>query len=124
MTTKYTEDHEWARQDGDLIVVGITDYAQNELGDIVFVELPEVEQELSLGTEAAVIESVKAAGEVKSPVSGVVAEINSALEDEPEKVNDSPEGDGWFYKVKPSGNTDFDQLMDAEAYADFLESLS
>jgi glycine cleavage system H protein len=107
MATKYTDYHEWAREEGDIVVVGITDYAQEQLGEVVFVEPPEVDRELAKGEDAAVVESVKAAGEVKSPVSGVVTEINESLADEPEKINDDPDGDGWIYKIKPSDGAEF-----------------
>ena len=124
MATKYTEYHEWAREEGDLVVVGITDYAQEQLGEVVYVEPPEVDRELTKGEDAAVVESVKAAGEVKSPLSGVVTEINESLTDEPEKINDDPDGDGWIYKIKPSNDTDFASLMDDDAYNALLESLA
>ena len=124
MATKYTDDHEWAREEGDLVVVGITDYAQEQLGEVVFVEPPDVDRELTKGEDAAVVESVKAAGEVKSPLSGVVTEINESLTDEPEKINDDPDGDGWIYKIKPSNDTDFASLMDDDAYNALLESLA
>ncbi|MDD9855063.1 MAG: glycine cleavage system protein GcvH, partial [Gammaproteobacteria bacterium] len=97
---KYTEDHEWARAEGDAYRVGITDYAQQQLGDIVYVELPAVGDEVTAGAEAAVVESVKAAGDVKSPLTGVVTEVNAALADAPETVNDDPEGGGWFYQMR------------------------
>ena len=124
MTTKYTEDHEWARQEGDLLVVGITDYAQEQLGEVVFVELPDIDRSLDQREEAAVIESVKAAGEIKSPVGGTVVEVNEALNDNPEKINEDPSGDGWVYKLKPSDNSGFDNLMDDAAYKALVESLS
>ena len=124
MATKYTDDHEWAREEGGLVVVGITNYAQEQLGEVVFVEPPDVDRELTKGEDAAVVESVKAAGEVKSPLSGVVVEINESLADEPEKINDDPDGDGWIYKIKPSNDTDFASLMDDDAYNALLESLA
>jgi glycine cleavage system H protein len=124
MATKYTDYHEWAREEGDIVVVGITDYAQEQLGEVVFVEPPEVDRELAKGEDAAVVESVKAAGEVKSPVSGVVTEINESLADEPEKINDDPDGDGWIYKIKPSDGAEFASLMDDDAYKALLESLA
>ena len=123
MTTRYTRDHEWVRLDGDLAVVGITDYAQAQLGDVVFVELPEAGKTLRKGENAAVVESVKAASEVYAPVSGEVAEVNAALADEPGKVNAGPEGDGWFLKLKGVSRAEFDGLMDAAAYKAFLETL-
>ncbi len=122
--TKFTEDHEWATLEGDTVTVGITNFAQEQLGDIVYVETPDVGREIDKGEECAVVESVKAAGDVKSPVSGEVTDINEALEDTPETVNASPEGDGWFYKLKLSDASEFDDLMDAAAYAEFVESVS
>ena len=124
MTTKYTEDHEWARQEGDMLVVGITDYAQEQLGEVVFVELPDIDRSLDQSEEAAVIESVKAAGEIKSPVGGTVVEVNEELNDNPEKINEDPVGDGWVYKIKPADNSEFDSLMDDAAYNALIESLS
>ena len=124
MTTKYTDDHEWARQEGDLIVVGITDFAQGQLGEIVFVELPEVDGEVEKGEEAAVIESVKAAGEVKSPISGTVAAVNEELADAPEKINDEPTEGGWIFKLNPSDPGQLDDLMDDGAYQSLVESLT
>lgn len=124
MTTKFTDDHEWARQDGDLITIGITSFAQEQLGEVVFVELPDVDRELSKGEEAAVVESVKAAGEVKSPISGLVVEVNDELTDSPEKINDDPTGGGWIFKVKPANNDEFSSLMDDDAYHSLVESLA
>ena len=124
MTTKYTEDHEWARQEGELLVVGITDYAQEQLGEVVFVELPDIDRSLDNREESAVIESVKAAGEIKSPVGGTVVEVNEALNDNPEKINEDPSGDGWVYKIKPADSSEFDALMDDAAYKTLVESLS
>ena len=124
MSTKYTEDHEWVRQEGELAVVGITDYAQEQLGEIVFVEPPEVDQVLTKGEEVAVIESVKAAGEVKAPISGVVVAVNELLDDEPEKINEAPSGEGWIFKIKPSDSSEMDELMDDAAYNALLESLA
>jgi glycine cleavage system H protein len=124
MTTRYTDDHEWARQEGDLVVIGITDYAQEQLGEIVFVEMPEVDSEVGQGDEAVVIESVKAAGEVKSPVGGTVVEVNEALNDAPETINEDPGGEGWIYKVRPADAAEFDSMMDDAAYKSLVESLS
>jgi len=124
MTTKYTEDHEWARTEGDLLVIGITNYAQEQLGEVVFVELPDIDQSLEQRDEAAVIESVKAAGEVKSPVGGTVVEVNEALNDNPEKINEDPSGDGWVYKIKPADSNEFEALMDDAAYDALVETLS
>jgi glycine cleavage system H protein len=123
MTTRYTKDHEWVRPEGDLVVVGISRYAQEQLGDIVYVELPEVGRKLARGDEAAVVESVKAASEIFAPVAGEVAAVNGALADEPAKVNDDPEGGGWFMKLKPANRADVDGLMDEAAYKAFLETI-
>lgn len=120
---KYTEDHEWARADGDAYRIGITDYAQRQLGDIVYVELPQVGDEVAAGAEAAVVESVKAAGDVKSPLSGTVTAVNEQLNDAPEKVNEDPEGDGWFYAVRASEPAQLDALLDADAYQKFVDEL-
>ncbi len=123
MTTRYTRDHEWIRLEGDTAVVGISQYAQEQLGDIVYVELPAVGKKLDKGAEAAVVESVKAASEVYAPVAGEVVEINQALADEPATVNQSPEGAGWFVKLKVANRADLDALMDADAYGKFLETI-
>ena len=123
MTTRYTRDHEWIRLDGDTATVGISDYAQEQLGDIVFVELPEVGKTLAKGAEAAVVESVKAASEIFTPVAGEVIAINDVLASQPGIVNEHPEGAGWFLKLKVSSRADFDALMDGEAYARFLETV-
>lgn len=123
MTTRYTRDHEWIRLDGDTATVGISKYAQEQLGDIVFVELPEVGKKLGKGAEAAVVESVKAASEVFAPVAGEVVETNEALADAPGAVNDDPEGEGWFLKLKVDNRADVDALMDADAYTAFLETI-
>ena len=121
---KYTEDHEWVRlEDDGSATVGITDHAQEQLGDLVFVELPDVDSEISKGDEAATLESVKAAGEVHAPISGTVTEINEVLADEPGKVNEDPTGDGWFFKMSVSDASEADGLMDEAAYKAFLESL-
>lgn len=124
MNMKYTDDHEWARQEGDLVVVGITDFAQQQLGEVVFVELPEVDREVDQGEDTAVVESVKAAGEVKSPVSGTIVEVNEALSDTPEKVNEDPTGEGWFYKLRPSDPGQLEAMLDQEAYQTLVESLA
>jgi len=120
---KYSEDHEWIRMEGDQGVVGITDYAQEQLGDIVFVELPEVGKQLAKGDEAAVIESVKAASELYALVGGEVTETNEGLADDPAKVNGDPLGGGWFFKLKLSDPGELDALMDEAAYKDYIESL-
>ena len=120
----FTEDHEWVRiEEGDVAVVGITDYAQEQLGELVFVELPEVGAEFDQGEEGAVIESVKAAGELKLPVSGTVTEVNESLVDEPGQVNADPVGDGWFFRLRIKDASELDGLMDEPAYAAWLESL-
>jgi glycine cleavage system H protein len=124
MTTRYTKSHEYVRVEGGTGVVGITDYAQSQLGDVVFVELPPIGQSLSTGAEAATVESVKAASEVNAPVSGTVVDINSALTDSPGLVNEDPSGKGWFLKIKLSDATELDRLMDEDAYREFLKALS
>ena len=121
---KYTEDHEYIRLDGDVAEVGITTYAQEQLGDVVYVELPETGKALSKGDEAAVIESVKAAAELYAPVDGEVVETNGALEENPALVNEDPEGAAWFIKIKVSDASALDGLMDADAYAKFVEGLA
>ncbi len=120
---KFTADHEWARLEGDVVTIGITDYAQDQLGELVYVELPETGIDVSAGQEVVVIESVKAAGDIKSPVNGTVIEVNQALSDEPEKVNEDPTGEGWFYRVRISSAADLDALMDKSAYQDLISSL-
>ncbi|MEM9810972.1 MAG: glycine cleavage system protein GcvH [Pseudomonadota bacterium] len=116
MTTKFTEDHEWVRLEGDHAVVGITTHAAQQLGDVVFVELPEVGKSFSKGDDMAVVESVKAASDVYAPVSGEIVEVNSALVEGPEGVNEGPEASGWFVKMKLSNTGELDQLMDEAAY--------
>ena len=123
MSTYYTEDHEWVRVDGDTGTVGISDYAQKQLGDVVFVELPEVGAEFGKGDEAAVVESVKAASEVYSPVSGEVTEVNAGLETAPEQVNSSPAGEGWFLKLRMKDISELDSLMSEDSYKTFCEEL-
>lgn len=117
---KYTDDHEYISVDGDVATVGITKYAQEQLGDVVFVELPDVGKTYSKGDEAAVVESVKAAAEVYAPVSGEVVETNSDLEGNPGLVNEDPEGNAWFIKMKLSDKSELDGMMDADAYAKFV----
>jgi glycine cleavage system H protein len=124
MTTRYTKSHEYVRVEGGTGVVGITDYAQSQLGDVVFVELPPVGERLSKGAEAATVESVKAASEVNAPVSGEVVEINSALADSPGLVNEDPSGKGWFLKIKLADAAELDRLMDEGAYREFLKAVS
>jgi glycine cleavage system H protein len=118
----YRETHEWVRNDGDrTVTVGITDYAQDSLGDIVYVELPELGDELDLGQEAGVVESVKAASDVFAPLTGTVIAINEALEDTPEIINASPYGDGWFYRLRLADPAELDDLLDAQAYLEVVE---
>jgi glycine cleavage system H protein len=123
MTTRYTRDHEWIRLDGDIATIGITDYAQDQLGDIVFVELPEIGKKIEKGAEAAVVESVKAASDIFAPVTGEVVEINGALTDQPGAVNEDPEGTGWFMKMRVADKAGADSLMDADTYKAFLATI-
>jgi glycine cleavage system H protein len=118
---RYTKDHEWIRLDGDIAVIGITDYAQSQLGDVVYVELPEIGRRVEKGKEAAVVESVKAASEVYAPVSGEVVETNAAIAAEPAKVNADAEGEGWFIKLKLADPKELDGLLDEAAYKRFVE---
>lgn len=120
---KYQESHEWARIDGDVVTVGISDYAQDELGDVVFVELPNIGDTLEAGKPFGVVESVKAASDLYMPVSGEIVEVNEALQDKPETINDAPFGDGWIMKLKASDPGQMDGLMDADAYKAFTEGL-
>jgi glycine cleavage system H protein len=124
MTTRYTKDHEYVRVEGDAGIVGISDYAQGQLGDVVFVELPSVGKTLSKGDEAAVVESVKAASEVYAPVSGEVVEVNSDLESSPGTVNEDPAGRGWFMKIRLTDQSELDGLMTEEQYQEFVKSIS
>ena len=117
---KYTEDHEYAHLDGDVATIGITKHAQKQLGDVVYVELPEVGKSFARGDEAAVVESVKAAAEVYAPVSGEVTQANEELEGNPGLVNEDPEGGAWFFKLKLSDKSELDGMMDADAYAKFV----
>jgi glycine cleavage system H protein len=119
----FTKDHEWIDVDGTTATVGITDYAQGQLGDVVFVELPDAGRVVEAGREAAVVESVKAASEVYAPVSGTVTEANAALADTPDLVNTAPEGDGWFFRLTLSNPGELDGLMDEGAYKAFVASL-
>jgi glycine cleavage system H protein len=122
MTVYYTKEHEWVRVDGDTATVGITDFAQGQLGDVVFVEVPEAGRALKQGGEAAVVESVKAASDVYSPVSGTVTEGNQALVDDPALVNSDPEGDGWFFRLALSDTHELNDLLNADQYREFCES--
>jgi len=118
---RFTTEHEWIRLEGDLAVVGITDYAQSQLGDVVYVELPEIGRQVEKGKEAAVVESVKAASEVYAPASGEVAEVNEAIAADPAKVNADPMGEGWFIKLRLADPKELDGLLDEEAYKRFVE---
>ena len=120
--TRYSKDHEWVRVDGEIATVGISEHAQEQLGDVVFVELPEVGRKVEQNGAMAVVESVKAASDVYAPISGEVAEVNTALGDDPALVNRDAEGAGWFCKLKIAKPAELDQLMDAEAYRSFAES--
>jgi len=123
MSLYFTKEHEWIRVDGDTATVGISDHAQEQLGDIVFAEVPETGKRLSKGQEAAVVESVKAASDVYAPVSGEVVEGNSKVADDPALVNSDPEGEGWFFKLKLDNPGELDGLMDEGAYRDWLKTL-
>ncbi|HEY2541379.1 MAG TPA: glycine cleavage system protein GcvH [Stellaceae bacterium] len=118
---RFTKDHEWVRLDGDVAVIGITDYAQAQLGDVVYVELPEIGRRIEQGKEAAIVESVKAASDVYAPVSGEVVEANEALATDPAKVNADPMGEGWFLKLRLADAKQLDALMDEAAYRRFIE---
>jgi len=123
MTTYYTDEHEWILVEGGTATVGVTDYAQAQLGDIVFVELPALGANVAKGGEAAVVESVKAASDVYAPVTGTVSAINPALEEDPALVNSSPEADGWFFKLALADPAELEGLMDAAAYKAFCDTL-
>lgn len=123
MTIYYSEDHEWINVEGGVGTVGISDYAQNALGDIVFVEVPGVGDEFIKGDEVAVVESVKAASEIYSPVAGEITAVNEDLEDNAALVNSSPDGDGWFFKIKISDESELEGLMDADGYKAFIAGL-
>ncbi|MCB1007419.1 MAG: glycine cleavage system protein GcvH [Acidobacteria bacterium] len=118
---RYTKDHEWVRVEDDVCVIGITDFAQKELGEVVYVEMPEIGHMFDAHDEMGTIESVKAVAEVYTPVAGEVIEVNDNLKDDPAAINDDPHGDGWLVKVKYSASTDFEDLMDAEEYEAFLQ---
>ncbi|MFC3614299.1 glycine cleavage system protein GcvH [Lutimaribacter marinistellae] len=117
---KYTEEHEWLQQDGDVVTVGITAHAAEQLGDVVFVELPEVGTEVTKDDEIVVIESVKAASDILAPIDGEIVEVNEAIVEDPAKVNDDPEGDAWFFRIKPSDASQMDDYMDEAAYKKFI----
>ena len=123
MSLYFTKEHEWVRVDGDTATVGITDHAQEQLGDIVFAEVPEAGRRVGKGQEAAVVESVKAASDVYAPVSGEVVEGNSKVADDPSLVNSDPEGEGWFFKLKLDNQSELDGLMDEGAYRDWVKTL-
>ena len=123
MTTYFTQEHEWIKVDGDTATVGITDHAQEALGDIVFTEVPEAGKQLSKGQEAAVVESVKAASDVYSPVTGEVIEGNQAVVDDSSLVNSDPEGQGWFFKIRMTNSSELEGLMDEAAYRDWVKTL-
>ena len=123
MTTRYTKDHEWIRLDGDVATVGISEHAQSALGDIVYVELPEIGRQVEQGGEAAVVESVKAASDVYAPVSGQVVAVNEALDGSPATINEDAEGKGWFFRLKPSSPAQIDALMTADQYKEYLATL-
>ena len=117
---KFTEDHEWLVADGDVVTVGITEHAATQLGDIVFVELPEVGTEVTKDDEVVVIESVKAASDILAPLDGEIVEVNETLADNPGLVNDDPTGDAWFFRIKADNPSDMDDYMDEAAYKDFI----
>ena len=121
---RYSKDHEWVRREGDTATIGITDYAQNQLGDVVYVELPAIGRKVEQGGDAAVVESVKAASEVYAPVAGEVVAVNEILSGEPGRVNADPEGEGWFFKLKLSDPKQLDALMDEAAYKTFVAGLA
>ncbi|QTA78279.1 Glycine cleavage system, octanoyl/lipoyl carrier protein H [Desulfonema limicola] len=118
---KYAKDHEWAKQEGDKVIIGISDYAQDQLGEVVFVEMPEIGSEFETGDEFGTVESTKAVSELYLPLGGRVAEINKELEDDPELVNKSPYEKGWIIKIEPKDLGELDQLMDKDAYLNMLK---
>ena len=120
MSVKYTEEHEWLRAEDDVVVVGITEYAAEQLGDVVFVELPDVGKTVSKDDEIVVIESVKAASDILAPIDGEVVEVNEALAENPGLVNEDPTGDAWFFKLKAEDASAMDEYMDEAAYKDFI----
>ena len=120
---RYTKDHEWVTLDGDIATVGITDHAQEQLGDIVFIELPTAEREVGANEACAVVESVKAASDVYAPLSGKVVEVNETIVEDPSIVNNDAEGEGWFFRLELENVADFEALMDQDAYDEYLETL-
>ena len=123
MSEKFTKTHEWVRVEGDIAVIGITDYAQEQLGNVVFVEVPETGRQIARGDDVAVVESVKAASEIYAPLSGEIIEGNAALEDKPELVNEACDGDGWFFKIRLSDIGELDDLLDVAAYETYIKEL-
>jgi len=121
--TRFTKDHEWLKLDGDIVTVGITDHAQQQLGELVFIELPEPERDVVAGEACAVVESVKAASDVHAPLAGRVAEINETIVEDPEIVNNDAEGEGWFFRLEIDDTAAFEELMDQEAYDEYVETL-
>ena len=119
---RFSEEHEWVSVDGDIATIGISDFAQQQLGDVVFIELPDVGRKVERGAEVAVVESVKAASEINVPLSGEIVEINDALVDEPARVNESPEQEGWFFKMRLNDTAEVSELMDAAAYKTFTDA--
>jgi glycine cleavage system H protein len=124
MTTYYTQEHEWIAVEGDSATVGITDYAQGQLGDVVFVEVPDAGRAVTKGGDAAVVESVKAASDVYAPIGGTVTEGNAAIEDDPALVNSDAEGTGWFFRLTIADASELEGLMDEAAYRDFVDTLA
>ncbi|RED11894.1 glycine cleavage system protein GcvH [Pontivivens insulae] len=120
MSVKYTEEHEWLRVDGDEVIVGITEHAQSQLGDLVFVELPEAGTDVEKGDEVVVIESVKAASDIEAPLDGTITAINEAIVEDPTLVNSAPLGDGWFFRMKLADMSELDGLMDEAAYKELV----
>lgn len=120
---RYTKEHEWVSLDGDIVTVGITDHAQQQLGDVVFVELPELGREVTPGEACAVVESVKAASDIYAPLAGKVVESNAEIADEPSLVNSDPEGEGWFFRLEIDDTAAFEALLDEDAYNEYLETL-
>jgi glycine cleavage system H protein len=120
---RFTKDHEWVQLDGDIATIGITDHAQEQLGELVFIELPELEREVAAGEACAVVESVKAASDVYSPLAGKVAEINETIVEDPSIINNDAEGEGWFFRLELDDPATFDALMDQDAYDEYLETL-
>ncbi len=123
MSKRYTKDHEWVRMEGDVAIVGISAYAAEQLGDVVYVELPGVNKEIARGADMAVVESAKAASDVYAPIAGSVVEVNEALNEMPQLVNEQAEKDGWFVKLRPTNNTDVLNLMSEAEYAEYVKGL-